>query len=155
MYLKIVDPGPERLDFLPLFLLADDSEQQVRSYLQKGTLYLAVEGGAVIGMALAIPVRLGEVEIKAIAIEPSRQHQGHGAQLLALVMRALEHRGFTRVLIGTGNSSIDQIAFYQKAGFRFARIDRDYFSPERGYPGGIEENGIPLRDMIWFERGLN
>lgn len=154
MYLKIIDPGPERLDYLPLVLMADDSEQQVRGYLQKGILYVAMLDGEAAGIALAIPVRLGEVELKAIAVDRAIQHQGIGTQLLELVMRALEHQGYTRVVLGTGNSSIGQIAFYQKTGFRFWKIERDYFTPERGYPEGIEENGIPLRDMVWFERRL-
>ena len=47
-----------------------------------------------------------------------------------------------------------RLAFYQKVGFRLWRIERDVFSPERGYPEGIEENGIPLRDMVWLERDL-
>jgi hypothetical protein len=53
-----------------------------------------------------------------------------------------------------GVQNIGQLAFYQKAGFRLWRIERDFFSPERGYPEGIEENGIPLRDMVWMEREL-
>jgi hypothetical protein len=36
--------------------------------------------------------------------------------------------------------------------FRFWRIERDVFAPERGYPEGLEENGIPLRDMVWLDQ---
>jgi hypothetical protein len=57
-------------------------------------------------------------------------------------------------VLGTGNSGIGQIAFYQKAGFRMWKIERDFFSEARGYPPDLEENGIPLRDMIWFDREL-
>jgi hypothetical protein len=46
------------------------------------------------------------------------------------------------------------LAFYQKAGFRLWRIERDVFTTARGYPEGIEENGIPLRDMVWMEQEL-
>ena len=28
-------------------------------------------------------------------------------------------------------------------------------SPERGYPEGIQENGIPLRDMVWMDQDLD
>lgn len=154
MYLKVIDPGPERTNYMSLLMLADDSEQQVRGYLQKGTLYVAVQNDQVVGVALAIPVTLGEVELKAIAVDPAFHNQGIGTEMLSLLMRALEHRGYRRIVLGTGNSSIGQMAFYQKSGFRFWRIERDFFSPERGYPEGIEENGIPLRDMIWFERSI-
>jgi hypothetical protein len=75
--------------------------------------------------------------------------------MLALVLAELRAQGVRRAILGTGNSGIGPLAFYQKAGFRLWRIERDFFSPERGYPEGIEENGIPLRDMVWMERGID
>ena len=152
MRLKFVSPGPEREAYLPLLLLADSSEEQVRGYLQQGILYVARHDGEEVGVVLAIPSELSRMELRAVAVEESRQQQGIGKQMLAAVIADLNGRGFSRVTVGTGNSSIGQIAFYQKAGFRMWKIERDRFSPERGYPAGMEENGIPLRDMIWFER---
>jgi ribosomal protein S18 acetylase RimI-like enzyme len=159
MRLKIVDTGPERERYVPLLQLADDSEQQVRGYLQKGTLFVAEDEGREVGIVLAIPVdssdaNNSEIELKAVAVEAASHNQGIGQRMLALVLPALEERGFTRVVLGTGNSGIGQIAFYQKAGFRMWKIERDVFSAERGYPPGLEENGIPLRDMIWLDREL-
>jgi ribosomal protein S18 acetylase RimI-like enzyme len=151
MHLNLVDPGPEREAYLPWLLLADDSEQQVRGYMQAGLLFVAEEAGRDAGIVLAIADGLSEIELKSVAVDPELQGQGIGKRMLALVLTALEKQGFSRVVVGTGNSSIDQIAFYQKAGFRLWKIERDSFSPERGYPEGLQENGIPLRDMIWFE----
>ena len=151
MHLKLVDPGPEREAYLPLLLLADESEQQVRGYMQAGQFFVAEEAGRDAGIVLAIADGLTEIELKAVAVDPALQGQGIGKRMLALVLTALEKQGYSRVAVGTGNSSIDQIAFYQKAGFRLWKVERDAFSPERGYPEGLEENGIPLRDMIWFE----
>lgn len=154
MRLKFVSPGPERETYLPLLLLADPSEQQVRNYLQHGTLYVAQQDGEDIGVVLAIPTELSRMELRAVAVEESRQGRGIGKRMLAAVVDDLIGRGYSRVTVGTGNSSIDQIAFYQKAGFRFWKIERDVFSPERGYPEGLEEHGIPLRDMVWLERTI-
>jgi hypothetical protein len=36
-----------------------------------------------------------------------------------------------RVIVGTSNAGIGQIAFYQKASFRLWRIERDYVTPEK------------------------
>ncbi len=58
------------------------------------------------------------------------------------------------VVVGTGNSGIGQLAYYQKAGFRLWRIERDFFGPDRGYPDGLEENGIATRDMVWIDQDL-
>lgn len=152
MRLKVIGPGPEREPHVPLLLLADASEVQVRGYLQQGILYVGVEGGEEVGVVLAIPSQLSRMELRAVAVGEERQNKGVGKRLLAAVTTDLEGRGYSRVVVGTGNSSIDQIAFYQKAGFRMWKVEQDHFTPEKGYPAGMEENGIPLRDMIWFER---
>jgi ribosomal protein S18 acetylase RimI-like enzyme len=153
--IRVVPAGPERDAFLELFWLADDSEAQVRSYYQEGDLYvLTAEDGTTLGITLAIPEHEGSVELKAVAIAPDRQGQGVGQRMLALVIADLRGKGASRLVVGTGNSSIGQIAFYQKAGFRLWAIERDFFSPSRGYPDGIRENGILLRDMVWFDQDL-
>jgi len=52
------------------------------------------------------------------------------------------------------STSIGALAFYQRCGFRPWRIERDYFTPVRGYAEGLEENGIPVRDMVWLDRDI-
>jgi ribosomal protein S18 acetylase RimI-like enzyme len=74
--------------------------------------------------------------------------------MLRAVISALGAAGVRRLELMTGNSGIGQIAFYQKAGFRLLRIERDRFTPERGYPTPIHENGIRLRDALWFDLDL-
>jgi ribosomal protein S18 acetylase RimI-like enzyme len=151
-HLRIIPPGDGRDAYWPLLLLADESEPHVRSYYQRGDLYiLDDETGTPLGLVLALPEGDGEVELKAVAVTPDRHNQGIGKRLLALVLADLRTRGVRRVILGTGNSGIGQLAFYQKAGFRLWRVERDFFSPERGYPEGIEENGIPLKDMVWMD----
>jgi ribosomal protein S18 acetylase RimI-like enzyme len=151
--LRIVPSGSERETFLDLLLLADESEQQVRSYMNEGDLYTySPEGEGVAGMILAIPEPDGAVELKAVAVAPERQGQGIGSRMLRAVLDDLRARGVRKVIVGTANAGIGQMAYYQKAGFRLVRIERDFFSPERGYPPNMEENGIPLLDMVWMEQ---
>jgi len=150
-----IPAGPQREDLLTLLLLADESETQVRSYYQRGDLFvLRGRDGDPVGMILAIDRPGGEAELKAVAVAPERQGRGVGRRLIAMVLTELRGRGVRRVIVGTGNCSIGQLAFYQKAGFRFWRIERGFFSPARGYREGIEENGIPLRDMVWLDQEL-
>jgi hypothetical protein len=54
--------------------------------------------------------------------------------MLLAVLHRLLARGVSRVVGGASSSSVGQLAHYQKAGFRLARIERDCFTPERGYP---------------------
>jgi ribosomal protein S18 acetylase RimI-like enzyme len=152
---RIVPPGSERDAYLPLLLLADDSETEVRGYYQKGDLYaLDDESGVPLGMILAIPEPDGSVELKAVAVDASMHGKGVGKRMLLAVLADLKARGVKHVIVGTGNSGIGQLAYYQKAGFRLQRIERDFFSPARGYPEGLEEKGIPLRDMVWMDQDL-
>jgi GNAT superfamily N-acetyltransferase len=153
--IRLVASGPERDAYLPLLYLADESVEQVRSYYQKGTLFaLDSPDGKPIGVILAISDRSGTVELKAVAVDETLHARGVGTRLLAAVLERLRASGVARVIVGTGNAGIGQLAYYQKAGFRLWKIERDVFSPERGYPEGIEENGIPLRDMVWMDQEL-
>lgn len=153
MIARIVPAGPDRDTYLPLLRLADDSEAQVRGYYQRGDLYVVDdEAGVPLGIVLTIPEPDGSVELKAVAVDASRHNQGVGKRMLAAVLADLRERGVKRVVVGTGSSGVGALAYYQKAGFRMWRIERDYFTPERGYPDGLEEHGIPLRDMVWLDQ---
>jgi ribosomal protein S18 acetylase RimI-like enzyme len=153
--LQRVPVGPGRDELIPLLLLADDSESQVRSYYQQGELFvLRADDGEVMGMALAIPESNRDVELKAVAVAPELHGRGVGQRMMALVLAELRLAGVRHVTVGTSSSGIGQLAFYQKIGFRLWKIERDFFSDERGYVAGIEENGIPLRDLVWMDQEL-
>jgi ribosomal protein S18 acetylase RimI-like enzyme len=144
-------PAGEREPFLPLLLLADESLVQVRSYMNEGDLYAYSDGA---GIVLAIATEGDAVELKAVAVAERFQRQGVGQRMLREVLDDLGRRGFRRAIVGTANAGIGQLAYYQKAGFRLLRIERDFFSPARGYPESMSDNGIRLRDMVWMDRPL-
>ncbi|MBA3450635.1 MAG: GNAT family N-acetyltransferase [Chloroflexia bacterium] len=154
--LERVPPGPGREAYFPLLLLADESEP-LRGYMQDGDLY-AFHGadGAPLGATLVVPSaeEPDTVELKAVAVAQSEHNRGLGRWMLAEVLANLRSRGTRRVVVGTSNAGIGQIAFYQKAGFRLWRIERDYFTAEKGYDPDERENGLPHRDMVWFDREL-
>jgi ribosomal protein S18 acetylase RimI-like enzyme len=96
----------------------------------------------------------GSVELKAVAVDAATHGKGVGKRMLASVLADLKRRGVKHVIVGTGNSGIGQLAYYQKVGFRLRNIERDFFSPARGYPEELEENGILLRDLVWMDQEL-
>ena len=153
-----VPPGPGRDAYLPLLLLADDSRAEVDAYHQRGDLYglVAPADGAPLASVLVLPTG-GEgsaAELKSVAVDPDRHDEGLGKATLALVLDALRAAGVRRVVVGTSNAGVGQLAFYQKAGFRLWRIERDYFTPEKGYGDDAVENGIRHRDMVWMDQDL-
>ena len=155
MLLCTVPSGKERDAYLPLFRLAEDSEQQLRSYYQTGELYAYRDHtGHARGIVLVLPTVIEEVELKAVAIDAAVQGLGIGQQMVKAVLARLRRAEVRRVIVGTGSCGIGQLAFYQKLGFRLWLIERDFFTADRGYPSGITENRIPLRDMVWMDLEL-
>lgn len=150
--LRAVAPGPGRQDLMDLLLLADESPEQVAGYIDDGDLFVLEDpSGLALGITLVLYENDATAELKAIAVRPDRQGQGVGKRMLQRVLAGLRERGIRRALVATGTSSLAPLALYQKLGFRLFRIDRDFFTPERGYPEEIVENGIRLRDMVWLD----
>ena len=151
--------GPEREAFLPLLLLADEPEP-LRAYLQAGDLFVlwakVKDYREPLGVTHVMPVpeEPGTGELRAVAIARRHHNRGLGQKMLAGVLHHLRRQGARRVIVGASNAGIGQIAFYQKAGFRLWRIERDYFTPEKGYDPDERENGLPHRDMVWFDQEL-
>jgi ribosomal protein S18 acetylase RimI-like enzyme len=138
-------------------LLQADEPEPLRAYLQQGELYVLRDvGGEPVGAILVIMEadEPGTAELRNVAVAADRHGQGLGRQLLARAQDDLRRRGIRRVIVGTSNAGIGEIAFYQKCGFRLWRIERDYFTPERGYDPKKLEGGLVHRDMVWFDRDL-
>ncbi|MCM3738129.1 GNAT family N-acetyltransferase [Bacillus cytotoxicus] len=133
-------------ELLPLLLLADPSERQLKSYLHRGIIYVAKRLEGVIGVYVLLETRPNTMEVMNIAVCNKEQGKGVGKQLLQHAILTAKKQGMHTLEIGTGNSSVSQLALYQKCGFRIFSIDFDYFS--KHYEEEIMENGIVCRDMI-------
>lgn len=67
-------------------------------------------------------------------------------------IQVAKSKGYKTIEVGTGNSSVGQLALYQKCGFRIIGVDMDFFI--KHYPELIFENGIQCRDMIRLSQDL-
>jgi GNAT superfamily N-acetyltransferase len=142
----------EVAELLPLLLLAEPSERALRWSLANlsDTVYRAEYEGQLVGAAT---MRWnGEPhEIVELAVAIDRQRQGVGGRIVEEVVREAKRRGKLQIIAGTANSSIGNIIFYQRCGFRMDRVRRDYF----WFRETSEfENGIEIRGMIVFRRDL-
>lgn len=137
---------------MELLLLADPSRELVQEYIRRGTCFVAEKKGQIIGVYVLLPTRPQTVELVNIAVMPSHQGKGIGKKLLKHAIQTAKSMGYKTMEVGTGNSSIGQLAFYQKCGFRMIGIDFDFFT--RHYSEAIFENGIQCRDMIRLSRDL-
>ncbi|MFB4169445.1 GNAT family N-acetyltransferase [Virgibacillus sp. JSM 102003] len=129
-----------------LLLLADPSEDLIQEYLNQGQCYVAKIDNRLVGVYILLPINSNIIEIKNIAVEESEQGKGVGKKLVTHAIANARLQGFTQIEVGTGNSSINQLALYQKCGFRISGIEKDFFI--KNYEEEIFENGIRCTDMI-------
>jgi GNAT superfamily N-acetyltransferase len=146
--------GPHR-DLEWSFRLAEDSDQQLDSYIELGRVWAArAADGEVVGHLHAVSRerRLWEVVNTAVA-EHARGH-GVGRALLDRVVDEARKDGVERLILATATADVGNLRFYQRCGFRMTHVVPDAFGPYQGYPPGIEVDGIPMLDQVWFERRL-
>ncbi|MEH7226788.1 GNAT family N-acetyltransferase [Bacillus sp. JJ1566] len=137
---------------MDLLLLADPSRILVEEYLQRGKCYVFEKDGQIIGVYVLLPTRPGTVELVNIAVKRNHHGKGLGKQLVRNAIEVAKSTGYRTIEVGTGNSSINQLALYQKCGFRVTGVDVDFFTTH--YSEEIFENGIQCRDMVRFSQDL-
>lgn len=131
---------------LDLLLLADPSEHLIREYLEMGICYIVEDGTRIIGVYVLLPMEKETIELINLAVVESYQGNGLGKRLVMHAIEEARKLGYKKIEVGTGNSSISQLALYQKCGFRINRIEKDFFLQH--YEEEIYENGIQCIDMI-------
>jgi GNAT superfamily N-acetyltransferase len=152
------------------FRLAEDSDQALETYIDLGVVWVARTSGdkaadvgirGVIGHLQAVP-RLDDTQETAEEVwevtstAAVESHRGHGVGR-ALLERAVDEAraaGVRRVVLATATADVENLRFYQRCGFRMTRVVHDVFTPDAGYPPGLEVDGIPLLDQVWFQRVL-
>ncbi|WP_455675855.1 GNAT family N-acetyltransferase [Pradoshia sp.] len=137
---------------MELLLLADPSQSMVEAYIDKGECFVAEEDDQVVGVYVLMSSGSETVEIINLAVAEEHQGKGFGRALLMDAIQQAKRQGYKTIEIGTGNSSIGQLALYQKCGFRITSIDRDFFI--RHYEEKIYENGIQCMDMVRLSQAL-
>lgn len=136
-----------------LLQLADPSQDQIEAYLRTGTCHIAkTVTNTIVGVVVLDKINATTVEIKNIAVKESEQGKGLGKMLLEYSEKTSRDLGFQKIIIGTGNSSIGQLALYQKQGFEMERIEKNFFT--KNYSEEIIENGILCKHMVILEKTI-
>jgi len=147
---ELVWPESEKL--LPVLNDAEESEQRVRAKLTDSTYttYAALDANQLIGAA-TVHWQRGESEIEYIAVASPMRGKGYGKAMIALLLQEMQRRQIQTLLVGTASSSLDNLIFYQKCGFRVDHVRRDFFSYIQP---PLLDNGIPMRDMLVLRYNL-
>lgn len=139
----------DKKQYLDLLLLADEQEDMIDRYLERGTMYVLEDGGV---KAQCVVTDEGDnvLELKNIAVEPNWQGRGYGKAMVDFLVRT--YKGQYRVLqVGTGDSP-STIPFYEACGFRRHHLVKNFFTDHYDHP--IYEDGVQLVDMVYLQREM-
>ena len=147
MNIRVIHKNKKR--FLPLLLLADEQEDMIDRYLERGTMYVLEDGG-VKAECVVTDEGGGILELKNLAVEPEAQRKGYGKALIDFLV--CKYKGRYSVLqVGTGDSPLT-IPFYEKCGFVRSHRIANFFTDNYDRP--IYECGVQLIDMVYLQRHL-
>lgn len=135
--------------YLDLLLLADEQENMVDRYLERGTMYVLEDDG-VKAECVVTGEGNGILELKNIAVEPAFQGKGYGKAMVNFLIRTYKEQ-YTVLQVGTGDSPAT-IPFYEACGFRRHHLVKNFFTDHYDHP--IYEGGVQLVDMVYLQREL-
>ena len=147
MKIRKVENGKKR--YLTLLLLADEQEDMVDRYLERGTMYVLEDDG-IKAECVVTDEGAGVLELKNIAVEPGFQGRGYGRALVDFLVKTYGGR-YSVLQVGTGDSP-STIPFYEACGFRRHHVVRNFFTDYYDHP--IYECGVQQVDMVYLQRGL-
>ena len=143
---EIID---DKMLYMDLLLLADEQEDMIHRYLEKGTMYVLDDSG-VKAECIVTDEGNGILEIKNIAVKPEYQGRGYGKTLINFLIHRYTGK-YSILQVGTGDSPLS-IPFYEKCGFVRSHIIPNFFTDH--YDHQIYESGIQLVDMVYLQRPL-
>lgn len=147
--MRIFEATVSKKTYLDLLLLADEQENMIDRYLERGTMYLLDDGG-VKAECVVTDEENGVLELKNIAVEPESQGRGYGKVLINFLIETYSE-DYEILQVGTGDSPLT-VPFYEKCGFQRSHVVRNFFTEHYDHP--IFEDGVQLVDMVYLQRQL-
>ena len=144
--MEIVKVTEDKKRYLDLLLLADEQEDMVDRYLERGDMFV-LDNGGVKAECVVTREADGVYELKNIAVEPGSQRKGYGRALIEFVFSHYADCG--TLLVGTGDCPA-ALGFYHRCGFVESHRVRDFFTDNYDHP--IFEDGRQLVDMVYLKR---
>ena len=148
--MNIFEVKADKKQYLPLLLLADEQEDMIDRYLERGTMYALKDGASVRAVCVVTDEGEGTLELKNLAVEPSFQRQGYGKLLVDFICRTYAEEYHT-LQVGTGDSPLT-LPFYERCGFSPSHVVKDFFLQNYDHP--IFEAGKQLIDMVYLQKAL-
>ena len=140
----------EKKKYLDLLLLADEQENMIDAYLERGTLYALTDNGMTVAVCVVTDEGGGLLEIKNIAVAPEHQRRGYGRAIIDFIAETY-CEAYQSLQVGTGDVP-SMMSFYQSCGFRPSHRLPHFFTDNYDHP--MWEEGVQLVDMVYYTRAL-
>jgi len=128
----------------------DDSRIEYAIDDEANTSYAAFLGGDCIGAAV-MHWDAHESEIIYIAIRGDARGKGYGKLIIGELIHIAQQQKTQALIVGTATTSVENLIFYQKCGFRMDSIRKDFFSY---FQTPVYEHGILMQDMVILRHDL-
>ncbi len=129
-----------------LLYLADEDDDQIKKYKDSSIFLATMDDEKIIGIIGINEINEGSTEIVCIAVDEDYQNKKIGTNLIGKAISVAKEKKYKEIIIKTGNCGIWQLYLYQRCGFRFDSINKDYMI--ENYKNPIYENNIQCIDQI-------
>ena len=150
MNMRIRSVKTEKKAYLALLLLADEQEDMIDRYLERGEMYVLEAGEEALAVCVVTEEGEGTLEIKNLAVREDMQGGGLGRRMMEEMELRYKDQYHT-LLVGTGDSPLT-VPFYERCGFVRSHVVKDFFTDHYDHP--IIEGGVLLRDMVYFKKSI-
>jgi ribosomal protein S18 acetylase RimI-like enzyme len=133
---------------MDLLLLADE-EENLEKYINDSIFFAAMNQASMVGVAALKEIDGDTAEIVNIGVTKPWQNKGIGTCLLNMVIHSGRDKGYKKLIIKTGDTSVIALRLYTNAGFTTVSINKNYFVENLKQP--IFENGVQCRDQVVLE----
>ena len=146
----IIREVENKRDYLPLLLLADEQENMIDLYLDRGKMFVLEDDDVVKAECVITAEGEGVLEMQNLAVMQAYQGNGYGKALIEFV--ADHYKSQYEVLqVGTGDSPLT-ITFYEHCGFIQHHVIKNYIVDHYDKP--IFEGGKQLIDKVYLRMNL-
>jgi GNAT superfamily N-acetyltransferase len=135
--------------YLDLLLLADEQEDMIDRYLERGDMFALFEDDLKT-VCVVVATDHETCELKNIATYKQYQGRGYAKALIKFISDYYKNT-FNTMLVGTGETPAI-LSFYKSCGFEKSHRVKNFFTDNYDHP--MFEDGIQLIDMIYLKKKL-
>lgn len=147
MEVKLIKVNKKK--YLDLLLLADEQEDMIDKYLERGEVF-ALYDGDLKSICVVTQEEGNTCELKNIATYEKYRGKGYGRSLINYIFEYYKDKCKT-LFVGTGDCP-GIISFYEQCGFEVSHRVENFFTKNYDHP--IYEDGVQLVDMVYLKKGF-